>query len=155
MNLHDAEVMAIMLMNQYGLDDWTFQFDTARRRFGMCAHRRRLISLSAHLTELNSEDVVTDTLLHEIAHALVGANHGHDEIWIEQAVAIGCNGERCYSSDEVITPEKTFIGTCPSCGKTIQRFVRKRGLACGSCCKKHNGGKYSKQYKFKWKRRAV
>jgi SWI/SNF-related matrix-associated actin-dependent regulator 1 of chromatin subfamily A len=43
---------------------------------------------------LNSteEQQFKDTILHEIAHAIVGPHHGHDEVWRGKAVEIGCTG---------------------------------------------------------------
>ena len=37
---------------------------------------------------------MTDTILHEMAHALVGQVHGHDAVW--QAQVLGCSGRRCH-----------------------------------------------------------
>ena len=40
---------------------------------------------------------IEDTLLHEIAHALVGRRHHHDAVWRAKAREIGCTGQRCHS----------------------------------------------------------
>jgi hypothetical protein len=62
MNLADAKQLAIALMKADGLfPHWTFAFDRAIRRFGCCNERKKLITLSAHLTEMNSEADVRDT----------------------------------------------------------------------------------------------
>jgi predicted SprT family Zn-dependent metalloprotease len=45
---------------------------------GLCLYEPKAIELSLHFIERNAEDVIRDTLLHEIAHALVGPGHGHD-----------------------------------------------------------------------------
>ena len=89
MTLEDAEQLALDLMRQHGLRRWTFTFDRAVCRFGCCNERKRTISLSAKLTELNDEDAVRDTILHEIAHAMVGVRAGHGPKWQRQALAIG------------------------------------------------------------------
>jgi len=39
--------------------------------------------------EERSDELVRDTLLHEIAHALVGTAHGHDEVWKAKCLEIG------------------------------------------------------------------
>lgn len=43
---------------------------------------------------LNNGNVIENTVLHEIAHAMVGAKHHHDKAWRECAQRIGCNGNR-------------------------------------------------------------
>ena len=60
------------LLREHGLDDWTIVADRAKTRAGVCRFAKRQIGLSAPLTTLHSDDEVLDTILHEIAHALVG-----------------------------------------------------------------------------------
>jgi len=72
--------LALMLMKQFHLDDWTFEFDYEKVRFGCCFYRQRKISMSKLLVILNEENVVKDTILHEIAHALTPYN-GHGTQW--------------------------------------------------------------------------
>jgi len=71
MNLYAARDLAHTLMRHHGLAaaGWTFRFDHARRRFGSCQPRRKLVTLSRPLTLLNSEDQVRDTILHAAAAA--------------------------------------------------------------------------------------
>ena len=154
MLLTEAETLARGLMNEHGLNHWTFRFDTARSRFGACWHNRQLISLSKELVQLNDKATVTETILHEIAHALVSSYHGHDSVWKEKALAIGCNGERYYSSDNVVTPPKRFKGTCKNCGREIFKNAR-REIACGKCCREFNHNVYSSAYTFKWERNTA
>jgi predicted SprT family Zn-dependent metalloprotease len=152
MKLENARSLAIEKMRMYSLYDWTFEFDSSVRRFGYCDYKNKKISISATLTELNSEERVLNTILHEIAHALAGHKAGHGLLWKEKAIAIGCDGSRLYNSEEVQGVEKPFIGTCKSCGKVIERHKRKK-IACGNCCKKLNKGKFSSKYLFKWERK--
>ena len=78
------------LLREHGLDDWTIVADRAKTRAGVCRFAQRQIGLSAPLTALHSDADVLDTILHEIAHALVGPQHGHDAVWRAKARAIGC-----------------------------------------------------------------
>lgn len=155
MNLSDAQIMATKLMEQHGLieNGWNFRFDNAKRRFGLCHHGTKTISLSRHLVELNSEHHVRQTILHEIAHALVDRNHGHDAVWKQMATKIGHSGERCYSN-EVIRPQiehrTLYLATCLNCKRRIYRHRKSFGLACGQCCKKLNNNKWSDDYLFNW-----
>ena len=94
MDLRDAFAMAEYLLEVHGLDDWEVTYDNAKRRAGICHFTTRTVGLSAPLAAVHSEDDVRDTILHEIAHALVGPAHGHDATWRSMARRIGCSGER-------------------------------------------------------------
>jgi hypothetical protein len=84
------------------------------------------------LTALHDEREVRDTILHEIAHALVGPSHGHDAVWRRQALAIGSSGQRCVSSDAPAVAGP-WVGTCPS-GHTATRHRQPvRVQSCGRC----------------------
>ncbi|MGB5951125.1 MAG: SprT-like domain-containing protein, partial [Ornithinimicrobium sp.] len=72
MDLNKAAAMGARLLAEHDLDPWHLVFDNARTRFGICRPRRREIGLSRRLTVLSSEQEVRNTVLHEIAHALVG-----------------------------------------------------------------------------------
>ncbi len=137
MELSVAERMANDLLCRHGLSgQWRFVFDRAIRRFGNCNYRRKTISLSAELTRLNDEAIVRDTILHEIAHALVPRSAGHGEKWKAIARTIGCTAERCYG-DEVVAPKRKYIGKCPTCGMTISRNRKKR-VSCARCDRRFN-----------------
>lgn len=140
MELFEAQKLAVNLMIQHGLGDWRFEFDNAKRRFGVCNFRLKKIGLSSHLVKLNDEATVRNTILHEIAHALVGRKHGHNAIWRAKAIEIGCDGERCYSRETTNTPEARYIGTCPNghISKRHKKPSHKRLISCGRCCNTFN-----------------
>ena len=85
MDLRDAYAMAEYLLEVHGLDDWQVSYDNAKRRAGICKFAELTLGLSAPLTAVHTEDDVRDTILHEIAHALVGPAHGHDATWLAMA----------------------------------------------------------------------
>jgi predicted SprT family Zn-dependent metalloprotease len=144
MELKKAQDLAKSLMVKHGISDWAFKFDTAKRRFGCCIYVTKTISLSKHLVLLNSEYKVMDTILHEIAHALT-PGHGHNDVWRRKAIEIGCNGERCYSSDDTIVPNAKYVATCSGCNKSYNRFKKQTlNLSCGPC----SGGKYNSKFKL-------
>ena len=43
---------------------------------------------------LDNWDRIKTTVLHEIAHAIVGYEHGHDRVWVNCCKSIGGDGER-------------------------------------------------------------
>jgi predicted SprT family Zn-dependent metalloprotease len=136
MTLKETELLANELMLKHELKGYLFTFDNARRRFGCCNYKLRQITLSKHLTLLNSEDKVRDTILHEIAHALVGPAHGHDRVWKIKAIQIGCDGRRCYGK-EVERVKPKYKGECKNCHRFIFRHKRTK-ISCGLCSKFYN-----------------
>jgi predicted SprT family Zn-dependent metalloprotease len=154
MNLQDAKNLAIELMDKHGLLDmiWYFEFDNAKRRFGSCNHTYKRITLSKSLVVLNDEARVKNTILHEIAHALVGPKHGHDFVWKRKAWEIGCDGNRCYSSVKVTQPQSKYIAECNGCGHIHKRHKMTRtskygSISCGYC----SGSRYNEKFKLVWK----
>ena len=132
MNLVEARKLALRLMHQHGVPaDWAFQFDRSKVRFGKCNYGRKQISLSQHLVELNDESEVRETILHEIAHALLPRGAGHGPKWRALAASIGCQPKRCYG-EEVTRPTPKYKGTCPGCRRVIYRH-RRTMIACGRC----------------------
>ena len=88
--------LATGLMARHGLKKWEFRFDHGTRRAGCCNYRDRLISISFNHAQSGSDDDIRDTILHEIAHALVGRRHHHDAVWQAKAHEIGCSGHRTH-----------------------------------------------------------
>lgn len=112
----DAEQAAWDLLAEYGLDGWTFKWDRAVRRWGQCNYRARTISCSEPLMSRNPGHF-TETVRHEIAHALVGPGHGHDATWRTQARAIGADPVTCHAADEPVPAR--WAATCNDCGKVV------------------------------------
>jgi len=149
MKLTEAKALLVELLKKHKLLEkgWGFKFDSAKRRFGCCNYRKRLIQLSEPLVLLNSTEQVTDTILHEIAHALTGPGIGHSFAWKTICTSIGANPSRCYDSNEVLAPPAKYVLVCPNCGKKSprQKRTRKR-YACSSCCKKYSGGRFDAKF---------
>lgn len=104
-------------------------------------YNHKSIELSTKLVEINDEDRVRLTILHEIAHALT-EGHGHDEVWKAKCLEIGGDGKRCYSSSDTNTIErkrssKLYTLECQECGYTGGRYRRRMN----GYYHKHCGGK--------------
>jgi len=112
---------------------WTFQLDNSVRRFGQCRYRSMVISMSRRLIELNSEEQVLDTILHEIAHAIAGHAAGHGHYWKMVCRQIGARPERCYSSDTVEQPKMRYQATCGGCNMVHQKAKRPKATGRRSC----------------------
>lgn len=136
------------LLDEHGLRDWTVGLDRAKTRAGATHFGKRRITLSGPLTRLHGEDLVRDTILHEIAHALVGPAHGHDAMWKAKARQLGASDSRCFSSDAAKTLAP-FIGTC-SRGHEIRRHKRPtRLVTCAKC-----SSRFDIAHLFEWSYRG-
>ncbi len=128
---------AAILLRRYGLAQkgWSFELSNQKRRVGECNHVRMTIRFSIHYLEKTSPREITDTLLHEIAHALVGPNHGHDNVWKRKAIELGATPRAC-TNEAVTTAKPNFVIECDSCGNRWYRYRLRRSLhsARSSCC---------------------
>ncbi len=126
----------------------------AKSRLGVCKFHSRRIELSYYLVTLNSDkiDVIKDTILHEIAHAiaysLYGRNGGldHGPKWVNIAKQIGCDGERLHDNDSnpLNTPKGKYTLKCNSCGNSreLHRKPKRTIKSCGKCYPKGFNEKY-------------
>jgi hypothetical protein len=82
-----VELMAIDLMTLHGVSHFKFKFSGAKRRLGSCSSDTIFLSINHSL----SSDIkdVEHTILHEIAHAIVGVKPGHREVWQNKATELG------------------------------------------------------------------
>lgn len=143
LTLPRARELAVGLMAKHGLSGWAFRFNGNVRRAGVCWYPTRArpgrIELSRHFVSRNPEAEVLDTILHEIAHALVGPTHGHDAVWRAKCVELGARPERCYGS-QVRMPQGKWRATCPACRAEYDRHrrpARLSGWYCRPCGQKH------------------
>lgn len=131
----EARELALELMKKHDIEFWDFKFDNAKNRFGSCRYHSRYITLSKHLVQLNDYEIVKDTILHEIAHALVGPGNGHNWVWRQKAIEIGCNGKRCYDTEKVNAVIGKLVAECPNCKHKFykHRKLKNRRRGCGKC----------------------
>lgn len=104
MELLNAERLAREMMAKYRLDEqgWAFKFDRSGARAGYCNYLTKTIQLSKPYVSASTAEEARQTMLHEIAHALVGQYvvsrlgrrefSGHGRAWRERAASIGYTG---------------------------------------------------------------
>jgi len=145
MNQHGANDIPLVISGgktQLGVCCWKAvnnsfnSIDITAQIFGLSRRRRskverfkgakcRCIKLSRYLVALNDENEIRQTMLHEIAHFIVGAGHGHDAVWRRKAIEIGCDGKRLNKTAEM--PKGRYQATC-QCGKTFSKHRKGKNV---------------------------
>jgi hypothetical protein len=105
MELEKAERLARHLMVRHGLKNWSFKFDRAKNRLGLTTFHTRTISISRHMVIAGTREHVHQTMLHEIAHALLPPSAGHGPEWKKKAASLGYTGQR--TADNPARPDIT------------------------------------------------
>ena len=135
MNTEMARKLAETLIDRH-LTGWSFEFDRSVRRFGCCKYNKRLITLSRDITSRNDVEHVRDTILHEIAHALVGPGEGHGPKWKRECVRIGATPKACYDSEKVATKTAPYILRCECGEQQLPRHRQRKPKSLAACCRK-------------------
>jgi predicted SprT family Zn-dependent metalloprotease len=131
----DIEELARSLMDENGLQNWTFAWNRRTGALGVTNFRKKQIELSSVLIDLNGFHQAKDTILHEIAHALAGPEAGHGPIWQAKAREVGAN-PRARADESAISAPPKVVGTCPNCSTQYgqQRMPRdKTKWGCPAC----------------------
>ncbi|NNE35423.1 MAG: hypothetical protein HKN13_09310 [Rhodothermales bacterium] len=135
---------------------WRFRFDRAKTRLGCCtwstgSPQVKNLSISRHFAELYGWKMMEDVARHEIAHAIDVETRGktdHSRTWKRWARKCGADPTRLYEGDEIKVLKPKFLGICSACGTEYPYYRKpKRAIACASCCKRFNRGKYSEQFR--------
>ena len=129
------------------LQVWSFKWDSAKRRAGLCNYRDKTISISSYHAQVHSIDETLQVVLHEIAHALCGKDAGHGKVWLATAKSIGYRAER-FTGKEIASEFAPWVGRCPAGHEHFRYRKPTRALACGLC-----GRSYSRANVIEWRSR--
>ena len=128
---------------------WSFAFDNAKTRAGLCNYTDKRISVSKYLAARYEDDEIHQVLLHEVAHAIAGTRAGHGPKWKAVAKELGYEGKRLHDG-EIAGELAPWVGTCPA-GHLHYRYRKPaRALSCGQCSKR-----FSPANAIRWEQRAV
>lgn len=141
--LNQHKTLSQELIYNYLGESWSFGFDRAVRRAGLCNYQKKLITVSRHFAAHASQEDVQQIVLHEIAHALAGPKAGHGQLWKQIAKQIGYVGGRTTNIKMLV--EAPWRGTCSN-GHEHERFKRpNRKLSCGLC-----SSRFSTDHLIEW-----
>lgn len=124
------------LLNTRGVGGWKIEFRHTIVFAGRCVHDLRVIAYSVPFMLYASDEQVKATIAHEVAHALLGPNFGHDAEWQELCVLLGGTGRAISEYPQALYTSKNFpwLGTCAHCGrKTASREAPQHLSACLDC----------------------
>ena len=126
MNLVTAEQLATTLIYLHLPNCWKFEWHNKVNSLGTCNEATKTIYLSVRWTRELTEEDVTDTILHEIAHAIAGCYNGHNHIWKQACISIGAIPERLakvsVKRSDVAIPAYKLVA--PD-GTVIKEYFRK------------------------------
>jgi len=148
-SLSEVAFLATELMEKHELFFWKLKFNNRKNSIGLCCSAKKTIHLSSVIILSCTKDLVNKTILHEIAHALVGVHHGHDIVWRRKCIEIGGDGKRLADKSEVDFSNIKFAykGICPN-GHTFYRSrMPKKEQSCGTCFSGFN-----KDFLIVWKK---
>jgi SprT protein len=136
--------LAAELFQRHGITNYSFGFDRAIRRAGLCDYKNRRITLSKHLVAGGDIDLIHQVLLHEIAHALAGQAAGHGKLWKQKATELGYRHERIDGTD-IAKDSAKWRGACPAGHEHFRSRRPTRQLSC-----KHCAPTFSRRYLISW-----
>ncbi|MEP2668962.1 MAG: SprT-like domain-containing protein [Cyclobacteriaceae bacterium] len=148
------EFLAKSLMDQHGVTalGYTFRWNNRKSSLGVCKYGSKQIQLSAFFVNYLSIEELTDTILHEIAHALC-PGEGHSLIWLTKAKEIGCKSTRCFDVSEnhpafqALKNAATYKAVCVNGHEHFlsRKPTSTKSKSCGLCARS-----YDERYKLEY-----
>ncbi len=148
-DLQRVRVWAEALIALHLDDSWSFAFDNAKRRAGLCDYGRRRISVSRYLAARYDDDTNHQTLLHEVAHAVAGAEAGHGPVWKRTARQLGYVGGTTHAG-ETATELAPWVGTCPAGHVAFRHRRATRPTSCAKCAPR-----FDPRHALTWVKREI
>ncbi len=131
----DVARQAQLWLGELGLGDWCFAWDRALKRLGCCHITKKRVSLSGYFVQHyldrspEEQQIITDTLLHEIAHALAWKHQrarGHGGVWKQYCSLLGIPDARsCTKCEDFELPHARYALIIADTGEVIRHYSRK------------------------------
>ena len=135
------------LFQKYKLHNWKCIVNKDHNEWSACCrHSSKIIELSHYLFRC-SDEYILDTILHEVAHAIVGYDAKHGSTWKKIAREIGCSG-KIYGA----RISEKYLAICGNCGYHHTRtHLPSHKLSCVFCCEKYSNGLYNSKFQLNYK----
>lgn len=127
---------------KWGIGNWNFGFLKSKDVYGICYVDQKRIEISSTLIQVGMNDFdITDTIRHEIAHALDFLERGvsiHDDNWAKWCDRIGAqSATKAVYNDELVNnlcDYSKYYTVCKECNTKTPYFRRpKSDLMCSYC----------------------
>jgi len=162
----EARALLREKMNDHGLTEWKTRIGGAYRRLGMCSYKEKVIELSEQFVLAGTQEQILDTIMHEIAHALVGPGYGHGRVWKAKARELGATAK---SASKSVNIEQRYVAHCQVCSKQYGMMKQTSSMNrsyCGVCTRHMKRSRYAtseqvrarmieiEKYRLKFKRNS-
>ena len=141
--LFDVKKLAFFEFLKWGIPDWELIFVKANY-YGICYHDEKIIGISSNLIQAGlTNELIKDTILHEIAHAIDFLHRGytnHDDEWKRWCEVTGANTNTTYEYPDKLSRNLSeyskYYSECPRCKAILPWFrLPKRKKKCYKCKK--------------------
>lgn len=116
---------------------YRFEFMKSKNTLGQCNYSRKVVRLSESYVLNNSEELVTDTILHELAHVFdyhVYGNRGHGYTWKSVCREVGAKPQRCKGKDDgLVSPKGKWVLRHKDTKEVYRDYHRKPSAAIRHC----------------------
>ncbi len=103
----ELEKLAKGAMRENGLRGWKFAYNGRfTKTVGRCSHGLKMIEISKQFIEVNTVELMMETVYHEIAHAICGYNAGHNSVWKQMCIKLGGSGDRLNKKVNMLSCHK-------------------------------------------------
>lgn len=103
------------LLERHSLAGWQVAFNMKRNTLAETWHGSRVVYISRHFAKICKTEELTEVIIHEVAHALLGPGKGHDKEFVELYSKLAPAG----THGVVAVPTKIgkYHLTCRGCGQ--------------------------------------
>lgn len=124
MQIYEAIRIGAESLAKWELIGWKVKINNRiTRALGRCCYTTKTIELQGRYVKDNTVAQVTDTILHEIAHALAGPRAGHGLEWKRWAVRVGAKPEATVDAASITLTRKYQLAFVKDEGK-VRKYER-------------------------------
>ena len=121
-NYQKVKKLAEYSFHKYNLEEWKFKINKGKVLLGYCNAKNKTISLSKHFLNYNDFFLIKMIFFHELAHAIVGCENGHNKVWQRMSEKLGGSTTRMLRHPNLIMPLHKYTAKCKKCGLEYNKY---------------------------------